>query len=264
MHHRGGHRVPERQRHHPARERDALRDPGGTGLEHLHGRQVASLPDRRDEPGRPPPQLALRSGLRALVRVLGGRNQPVVPGPGLRQPSRRPAPLAGGGLPPDRRPHRQGVGVHRRRQGGGAGEAVLLVLRPRRLPRPPPRPQGVDREVQRPLRHGLRGHPDNNAGPPEGTGNRPRRHRAAPHQPHRHPRDPSRPRRTALPVAGLHPTVGLAQRRRETPVRPHGRGVRRFPSPRRPSHRPSARLPGGERPAEQHHDRGGLRQRGVR
>ncbi len=86
---------------------------------------------------------------------------------------------------------------------------------------------------------------DSNAGPPEGTGNHSRRHRTAPHQPHRHPRDPSRPRRTALPVAGLHPTVGVAQRRRETPVRPHGRGVRRFPGPRRPSHRPSARLPGG-------------------
>ena len=86
---------------------------------------------------------------------------------------------------------------------------------------------------------------DNNAGPPEGTGNHSRRHRAAPHQPHRHPRDPPRPRRTALPVAGLHPTVGLTQRRGETPVRPHGGGVRRVPGPRRPSHRPSARLPGG-------------------
>ena len=96
-----------------------------------------------------PPQLAERSRLRAVVRVPRRGDQPVVPRPRLRQPPRRPAPLAGGGLPPDRRHHRQGAGVHRRRQGGRAGEAILPVLRPRRLPRPPPRPQGVDRASSR-------------------------------------------------------------------------------------------------------------------
>ena len=46
LHHRGGDRVPERQRHDPAGERHALRDPRRARLEHLHGRQVAPVPDR--------------------------------------------------------------------------------------------------------------------------------------------------------------------------------------------------------------------------
>ena len=52
LHHRGGDRLPERERHDPARERDALGDPRRARLEHLHGRQVAPVPDRRDEPRR--------------------------------------------------------------------------------------------------------------------------------------------------------------------------------------------------------------------
>ena len=72
------------------------------------------------------------------------------------------------------------------------------------------------------------------------------------------------PERPAVPAAGLHPAVGLAQRRREAAVRPDGRGVRRVPGPRRPPHRPAARLPGGDRAAREHHDRPGLRQRRER
>ena len=99
----------------PARERHALRDPRRAGLEHLHGRQVAPLPDRRDEPGRAATQLAERPRLRALVRVPGGGDQPVVSRAGLRQPPRRPADVAGGRLPPHRRHHRQGARVHQGR-----------------------------------------------------------------------------------------------------------------------------------------------------
>ena len=36
--------FPERQRHDPARERHARRDPRRARLEHLHGRQVAPVP----------------------------------------------------------------------------------------------------------------------------------------------------------------------------------------------------------------------------
>ena len=49
-----------------------------------------------------PAELAERPRLRALLRVPGRRDQPVVPGPGLRQPPGRPAQVARGGLPPDR------------------------------------------------------------------------------------------------------------------------------------------------------------------
>ena len=66
---------------------------------------------------------------------------------------------ARGGLPPHRRHHRQGARVHPRRQGDRAREAVLPLLRARRLPRAAPRAEGVDRQVQGPLRHGLRGDP---------------------------------------------------------------------------------------------------------
>ena len=69
VHHRGGDRVPERERDDPARERDAVGDPRRARLEHLHGREVAPVPDRRDEPRRDAAELAERPRLRALVRV---------------------------------------------------------------------------------------------------------------------------------------------------------------------------------------------------
>ena len=71
-------RVPERERHDPARERDAVRDPRRARLEHLHGRQVAPVPRRRDEPRLDAAQLAERPRLRALVRVPRRRDEPVV------------------------------------------------------------------------------------------------------------------------------------------------------------------------------------------
>ena len=100
LHHRGGERVPERQRRDPARERPDPADPRRAGLEHVHGRQVAPVPGGRDEPRLVAAQLADGPRLRALLRVPRRRDQPVVSGAGLRQPPRRPAALAGGGLPP--------------------------------------------------------------------------------------------------------------------------------------------------------------------
>ena len=54
--------------------------------------------------------------------------------------------------------------------------------------------EGVDRQVQGPVRHGLRGDPGADPGPAEGAGHRPGRHRAAAGQPDRHPGDPHRAR----------------------------------------------------------------------
>src|SRR6476660_4487353 len=136
LHHRGRDRVPERQRDDPAGERHDLRDPGRAGLEHLHGGQVAPVPYRGDERRLDPAELAVRPRIRALVRVPGRGDQPVVPGPGLRQPPGGPAEVTGRGVPPDRGHHRQGARVHQGRQGGRAGQAVLLVLRARRLHAP--------------------------------------------------------------------------------------------------------------------------------
>ena len=114
-------------------------------------------------------QLADRPRLRALVRLPRRRDEPVVSGPRLRQPPGRPAADARGGLPPHRGHHRQGARVHQGRQGDRAGEAVLPLLRARRLPRAAPRAEGVDRQVQGPLRHGLRGDARADARPPEGA-----------------------------------------------------------------------------------------------
>ena len=99
LHHRGGNRVPERERDHPARERHALRDPRRAGLEYLHGRQVAPVPHGRDEPCGSEAQLAERPRIRALLLLPGSRDQPVVSRADLRQPSGRSAGAAGGGLP---------------------------------------------------------------------------------------------------------------------------------------------------------------------
>ena len=94
-------------------------------------------------------------GFERFYGFLGAETNQWYPGAGLRQPSRRPAAHARGGLPPDRGPHRQGARVHQGRQGAGARQAVLPLLRAGRLPRPAPRPEGVDRPLQGPLRHGL-------------------------------------------------------------------------------------------------------------
>ena len=247
LHHGGGDRIPERERDDPAGERIAVGDPRRAGLEHVHGRQVAPLPDRRDAPRLDAPQLADRPRLRALVRVPRRGDEPVVSRPRLRQPPRSPAEDACRGLPLQRGHHRQGDRVHPGRQGDRAGEAVLPLLRAGRLPCPAPRAEGVDRQVQGPLRHGLRGAARANAGEPEETRPRPGEHRSAADQPDRHPGHAHRTGRQAVPDDGLHAAVGLARRRREAAVRALRRGVRRLPRARRPPDRTAARLPRGRR-----------------
>ncbi len=237
---------------------------GELGMEHLHRRQVASVPDRRDERRVDPTELAHGPRVRALLRVPRGRDEPVVSGAGVRQPSRRPTEEPGGGLPLHRRHHRQGARVHQGRQGARAGQAVLPLLRAGRRPRAPPRRAGMERSFQGPVRHGLRGDTRADARTSEGAGDRPRRDRAPAGQPDRHVRVPDRTRWATLPTARRHATVGLPERRREAAVRPDGRGLRGVPGARRPPHRSAARLPGGDGSARQH-DRGpGLGQRRQR
>ena len=83
-------------------------------------------------------------------------------------PVAQPA-LAGGGLPPHGRPHRQGDRVHPGREGDRAGQAVLPLLLPGRRARPAPRAEGVGRQVQGQVRHGLRGLPRAGVRAPEGA-----------------------------------------------------------------------------------------------
>src|SRR4051794_29820497 len=59
------------------------------------------------------------------------------------------------GVPLQRGHHRQGARVHQGRQGPRARQAVLPLLRTGCLPRPAPRPAGVERPFRGSLRHGL-------------------------------------------------------------------------------------------------------------
>ncbi len=247
VHHGGSDRIPQREWHDPAGERDALRDPRRARLEHVHGRQVAPVPRRRDERRVDPAELAERPRVRALVRLSRRRDEPVVPRSRLRQPPGRPAEVARGGLPLLRGHHRQGDRVHQGCEGRRPREAVLPLLRARRGPRATPRAQGVGRQVQGSVRHGLRSNARADAGEAEGTGNRPREDRVAADQPNRDRRDANRPRRPAVPHDGRDPSLGLALGRRAAIVQPDGRGVRGVPLTRRPPDRAPARLPRGDR-----------------
>ena len=209
LHHRGGDRVPERQRHDPAGERDAVGDPGRARLEHLHGRQVAPVPDRRDEPRRHPAQLAERPRLRALVRVPRGRDQPVVSRPRLRQPPGRPATTRRrrATTSPTTSPTRRSSSSRTPRRSRRRSRSSSTTR-----PAPATHPITPRRSGSTSSRAGstcrLRGDARGDAGPTEGAGHRAGRHRAAAAQPDRDARDPHRPGRPAVPGAGLHAAPG--------------------------------------------------------
>ena len=136
-------------------------------------------PAERDDARRPPRPLAARSGLRPLLRVPVGRDRPVPPRPGARQPSDRPSPHPRGGLPPDRGPGRS---RHRVPQGpaGRLGPALLHLLRPRRVPLAPPGPAGLHRPLPGPVRPRVGRLARRGVRPPGGVGPRcPRAPRSA-------------------------------------------------------------------------------------
>ena len=107
-HHRGRRRLPRLLGADPVRERHDRRGPQRAGLEHVLRREVAPHARRGVRHVGVEGPLAARPRLRALLRVPGRRDQPVVSRPDLRQPPGRPAVLAGRGLPPLQGPHRQG------------------------------------------------------------------------------------------------------------------------------------------------------------
>ena len=183
--HRARHRLSRLRRQHPVRERVPVGDAAAARLQHLHGRQVA--PDAlgagvRRRTLRP---LAAGPRLRPLLRLPGRRHQPVVSRPRLRQPPGRAAAQPGGGLPPDRGPGRQGDLVHRRRQAGRPGQAVLPALLPRRDARPAPCGQGVGRPLRRAVRRRLGRLPRGGLRPPEGARRHPGRRGAVAPRPRR-------------------------------------------------------------------------------
>ena len=176
-------------------------------------------------------------------------------------PVEQPA-IARGGLPLHDRHHRPGAAVHPRRQGGRAGQAVLPVLRAGRLPRAAPRAQGVGRQVQGQVRHGLRGATASSCSSASRQLGHPAR--TAPSS-RRSTRTPTRPAATASRGRSSTPSVrgtrspttssGCSARMAEVYA-----GLRR---PLRSRDRPAARLPRGDRAARQHDRRRRVRQRRI-
>ena len=182
-------------------------------------------PSNQETAAGPVRPLAAGPRLRALLRLPRRRHEPVVSRPRLRQPPGRAADDARGGLPPDRGPRRQGDRVHRRRQAGRPGQAVLPALLLRRDARAAPRAEGVGRQV--------RGRSSTTAGTPTARrSSRGRRSWAS------CPPTPSS--RVTIPTCrtGTRCRDDGAQA-----VRADDGGLRRLPQPHRPPHRAAARLP---------------------
>ena len=171
-------RLPGLQRDPAVRQGHAERDAAAARLQHVPGRQVASVAARARDAGRAVRPLAARARVRAVLRVPRRRHQPVVSRARLRQPLGRAAGAARGRLPPERRPGRPGDRVHPGRPRQRPGQAVLPALLHRRRPRAAPRPDRVGRQVQGQVRRRLGRVPHD--GPPASArhGHHPGRHRA--------------------------------------------------------------------------------------
>ena len=212
-------------------------------LEHVLDRQGPQRAGRGGQPGRPEDQLAALAGLRPLLRVPRRRDQPVVSDAGRGQPPDRAAEPARGGLPLLQGRRRPGVADAARQPVVGAVAAVVHVAVPRRQSRTAPRRPRVGGQVQGRVRRRLRGLPRVGPGAHEG-----KRHHAAGHG-----ADAAQPdARGHVQPERRSAALGLAVRRREAPVCPHGRGLRRLLRVHRPPDRPGDRLPRGVGPTRQH------------
>ena len=203
------------------------------------------MPSEQESAAGPYDRWPLGRGFERFYGFLGGDTSQWYPDLVYDNHQVEPPRDARGGLPPDRGPGRQGDRVHRRRQAGRPGQAVLPALLHRRDARPAPRAEGVGRPLPGAVRRRLGRLPRAGLRPAEGAGRRAGRRRAV----------PARPRRAG---------VGVAVAGRPPARRPDDGGLRRVPVPHRPPHRPAARLPAGDRRARQHADHGGLRQRRQR
>ncbi len=239
---RARHRVPGLRLPHPEVQRPVVGGAARARLRHLGRGQVAPHPRRRVPRGRPPHTLAAGPGLRALLRLHGGRDAPVRPRPRGGQPPDPSATTPPGRLPPHRGPRRP---RRRAREGPASGrprQAVLPLLLPRRVPRPAPSPPALDRAVPGRVRRRLGRVAPRHAGPPAAVRCPASRHRV-------------------VPAPRLGAGVGLAVGRGPTPLRPLHGGVRGVPEPHRPLHRTPSRLSRGDRRPRQHHGGGAVGQR---
>ncbi len=194
---RHGRRNPARQR---LQHRLVRQEPQRAGLAEQRRRAVRSLADR--------------ARLRLFLRLHRRRREPVGPDP-VREhdPDRAQGEThrrGQGELPSRRRSRRSGDPLDRAAAGAGPQQAVLRLLRPGRDPRPAPRAEGLDREVQGPVRSGL--------------GQAARGDVRASEEARR---DPAGYDLDA--ASGQHARLGLARCEAEGALRPHGGNLRRLP-----------------------------------
>ncbi len=127
------------------------------------------------------------------------------------------------GLSPDRGSGRPGDAVHQGSAGRGPDQALLPVVHPGGVPRPPPRSGRVHRSLPRPVRPRLGRLARRGLRPPGLSSLLP-------------------PGTATERAPELGPGLGLAERRREAAVRAHDGGLRRLPDPHRRPGRTSSRL----------------------
>ena len=130
------------------------RDSQAEGLEHRLVRQEPQRARLAEQPGRAVRPVADRSGLRALLWVHRRRNQPVAAG-GLRRHQAHRALPRQPGLQLRLRHRRPGDQVGAQPEGRRAGPAVLPLLRARGHALPASPEEGMDRQIQGPVRPGL-------------------------------------------------------------------------------------------------------------
>ena len=227
---RPGHGLSGIQRRGSQGERLPVRDPAPAGLRHLRGGEVAPLPRRRDQHGRPAPQLAPGPGLRPLVRVPRRRDPPVRPHPLPRQSLDPATEVDRGGIPPERRPGRPGHRPTGRSPRRGRGPPVLPLSLHRRLPFAPPRTRLVDRALPRTVRQGLGPVAGGDLRPPARVGSVGARDRDGPTA----FMGAGVGRPAARPAAGGGPVHGVLRRLLVLHRRPAGPGARVPRADRRP------------------------------
>ena len=257
--------FPNAQRHDPAGERDALRDPGRAGLEHLHGRQVAPVPDRRDEPRLDPAQLADRPRLRALVRLPRRGDQPVVSRTSstttTRSTSRRRPRRAT--TSPRTSPTRRSSSSRTPRRSRRRSRSSCTT-RPAPATRRTTRRRSGSTSTRASSTWATRRCARQTLARQKEMGIVPADTELPPINPIGTPETRTGPDGQPFPPLDYTRPWDSLERRREAAVRPDGRGLRRVPRPRRPPDRPAARLPRGDRAAGEHARHRRLRQRRQR
>ena len=239
-------------------------NPRRAGLEHLHGRQVASVPDRRDEPGRPAPQLAVRAWFRALVRLPRRRDQPVASRAGLRQPPGGPAedPEEGYHLTDDITG--KALEFIKDAKAIAPEKPFFLYYAPGACHAPHHAPKECDREVQGSIRHGLRGHARATLARQKKMGLVPPDTELPPINPIGTPETRTGPDGKPFPLMdATKPWDSLSDGEKELFSR-MAEVYAGFPGARRPPHRAAARLPRVLRSAREHARDPRVRQRRQR